>query len=41
MSTEKRTESENSKGDNNENTYDTSYEISNFDELEKLLKDLS
>jgi translation initiation factor 4A len=34
MSTENRTESENSKGDNAD--YDTSYEISNFDELENI-----
>ena len=36
MSTENRTESENSNGDNNADTYDTSYEISSFDELENI-----
>jgi translation initiation factor 4A len=35
MSTEKRTESENSKG-GNDDSYDTSYEISSFDELENI-----
>jgi len=37
MSTEKRFESDNGNRDNDEDTYDTSFEISSFDELEGLV----
>lgn len=40
MSSEKRFENDNSKEDNNEDMYDTSYEISSFDELEGIDKNI-
>jgi superfamily II DNA/RNA helicase len=40
MSSETRFESENSKSNNNEDTYDSSFEISSFDELENIDKNI-